>query len=84
MVGWIIKLILLYVIVRAILRFVRGIVDGMHPPRDTQPPAVPLVRDPICGTFVVPAQALTAGSGVSLRFFCSEKCRRAYRMNPTP
>lgn len=82
MVGWVIKLVLLYVIFRAISRFVRGILEGMNPPRGKQPAAVGLVRDPVCGTFVVPSRAVTAGSGGDLRFFCSEKCRRAYEMNP--
>ena len=80
MTGWIIRLILLYFIVRAVMRLVRGIVEGMSVPRVEEPVAVPLAKDPICGTFVVPAQALTSGSGAQTRFFCSEKCRRAYEM----
>jgi YHS domain-containing protein len=43
-----------------------------------QTPAVPLARDPICGTYVVPSRALTAGSGPDVHFFCSDDCRRAY------
>jgi YHS domain-containing protein len=82
MVGWIIRLLLLYVILRAISRFVRGIVQGMTPPLPEPPRAVPLARDPVCGTFVVPSRAVTMGSGGDLRFFCSEKCRRTYEMNP--
>lgn len=84
MTGWVIKFILLVVIVRAILRLLRGIADGMRVPRDEPPSAVPLVRDPVCGTFVVPSRALTAGAGAEMRFFCSEKCRRAYEMKPAP
>ena len=38
-----------------------------------------LVRDPECGTFVAPSTALSYGSGAQMRFFCSEKCRRAYQ-----
>ena len=78
MAGWVIRLLLLFFILRAIARLWHGIVEGMQPPRVAQPPAVPLVRDPVCGTFVVPAKALTAGAGAELRFFCSEKCRQAY------
>jgi YHS domain-containing protein len=37
--------------------------------------SVPLVRDPVCGTFVVRAKALTVGSGDQTQYFCSEKCR---------
>jgi YHS domain-containing protein len=80
MARWIFTLVLIYFIVRAMTRFARGILEGMSPSRDKQPTAVPLVRDPVCGTFVVPSRAITAGSGAGMRFFCSEKCRRAYEM----
>ena len=82
MTGWIIRLLLLLFILRAISRLVRGIVQGMHPPLPEQPTAVPLARDPVCGTFVVPSRAVTTGSGSDLRCFCSEKCRRIYEMPP--
>jgi len=80
MARWIFTLVLIYFIVRALTRFARGILDGMSPSRDQQPTAVPLARDPVCGTFVVPSRAITAGTGAGTRFFCSEKCRRAYEM----
>jgi YHS domain-containing protein len=80
MAGWVIKLVLVYFIFRAITRLVRGILAGMNPPREKQPAAVPLARDPVCGTFVVPSRAIAAGSGPDMRFFCSEKCRRSYEM----
>ena len=80
MTRWIVTLVLIYFIVRAISRFARGILEGMSPPQEKQPSAMPLVRDPVCGTFVVPSRAVTAGSGAGVRFFCSEKCRRAYEM----
>ena len=80
MARWIFTLVLIYFIVRAIARFARGLLEGMSPPREKQPTAVPLVRDPVCGTFVMPSRAVTAGSGAGMRFFCSEKCRRTYEM----
>jgi YHS domain-containing protein len=80
MLGLIIRLILLFVILRAVSRLWRGIVDGMRAPQDRRPPAVPLARDPVCGTFVVPSHALSTGAGAQMRFFCSEKCRRTYEM----
>jgi YHS domain-containing protein len=76
--GLLLKLVLLVIILRALSRLVSGIMDGMRPPRDKSPSAVPLVRDPVCGTFVVPSRALSGGTGGDIRFFCSEKCRRAY------
>lgn len=78
MFRWLLWLILLYIIVRAIGRLIRGVAEGMSVPRDKQPSAVGLVRDPVCGTFVVPSRALTAGSGSEVRFFCSERCRQAW------
>jgi YHS domain-containing protein len=40
--------------------------------------SVGLVRDPTCGTFVLPSSAVTSGSGSNTRYFCSEKCRSDY------
>lgn len=52
---------------------------GYRPPgADGQSVGIGLVRDPICGTFVLPSTALTSGSGSSTRYFCSEKCRQDY------
>ncbi len=41
--------------------------------------SVPLVRDPVCGTYVVRTKALTVGSGDQTQYFCSEKCRDEFR-----
>jgi len=79
MLGWAIRVLLLIIVLRALMRLWRGIVEGMNPP-PSQPSAVPLVRDPVCGTFVVPSRALTGGTGADTRFFCSENCRRTYEM----
>jgi hypothetical protein len=87
---WLLRLVVVYLVLRGISRLVQGIGEGLRAPRDAQRPAVPLVRDPICGTFVVSSRALTSGSGSDMRFFCSEKCRRAYvsgapsTSSPTP
>jgi YHS domain-containing protein len=78
MLAWVLRLVLLYLVFRAIAYLVRGITEGLSGPRPGQPTAVPLVRDPVCGTFVVPSKALSAGSGADTRFFCSEDCRRTY------
>jgi YHS domain-containing protein len=80
MVGWVIRLLLLFVLLRALSRLWQGILQGMQAPRERPPSAVPLARDPVCGTFVVPARALTGGTGADLRYFCSENCRRTYEM----
>jgi uncharacterized protein len=83
MVRLLLALILVSMVLRAVSRLMRGITAGMQaPPRSAQPPAVALARDPVCGTYVVPAKALTAGQGAETRFFCSEKCRRAWQLKP--
>jgi YHS domain-containing protein len=78
MFGWVLRFILLLIVLRAIGRLVRGIMQGLNAPADASPAAVGLVRDPVCGTFVVPSRSLTAGSGPDTRFFCSERCRQAW------
>jgi YHS domain-containing protein len=94
MIGWILRFILLMVVIRVIWRFLGGIIDGISGDSharsrggqrgrvNTGPggaASVPLVRDPICGTYVVRAKALTAGSGDQTQYFCSEKCRDQFR-----
>jgi len=76
--GWILRLVLICLVIRAILRLARGVVAGLRDAA-SPPPAVPLVRDPVCGTFVVAANAPSFGSGTQMRFFCSDKCRRTYQ-----
>ena len=76
--GWILRVVLLWLVIRAILRLAQGIVAGLREAA-SPPPAVPLVRDPICGTFVVAAGAPSFGSGAQMRFFCSDECRRTYQ-----
>ena len=84
MTGWVIRLLLLYFVLRALLRLWRGIVEGMNPAPPAPPAAVPLARDPVCGTFVVPARALTGGTGADVKYFCSENCRRTYEAKLAP
>ena len=79
MTGLILKLVLAILVIRAVLRLLRGIADGLRGSM-AAPPSVELVRDPVCGTFVAPASALSVGTGAQTRFFCSEKCRSAYQV----
>ena len=83
MLGWLLRLILLLVILRAIYMLLRGVwrgvVDAARVPGDeARPVKGTLVQDPVCGTFVVQERALSARSGGSTRYFCSEECRRTY------
>jgi YHS domain-containing protein len=79
MTGLILKLVLIALVLRALVRLFRGLMDGLRG-TSAPPPAVPLVRDPVCGTFVAPATALSVGTGSQMRFFCSENCRRIYQI----
>jgi YHS domain-containing protein len=68
--------ILIALAVRALSRLVRGMLEGAGYQREIPPQrGVGLVKDPVCGVFVVPGQALSAGSGMATKYFCSEKCR---------
>jgi YHS domain-containing protein len=92
MIGWALRLILFLIVVRIIWRFLAGLIDGLTPessrPRGARSgsgsrgggstASVPLVRDPVCGKYVVPGRAITAGRADQIQYFCSEKCRDEY------
>jgi uncharacterized protein len=78
----IVWLILASLVLRSILRLLRGIAEGLQGPPAPRP--VPLVRDPVCGMYVVPSSALSSGAGAQMKFFCSEQCRRAYATTIAP
>jgi len=77
-------IILAFVVSRAVWRLLDGIVDGASgggrrggagvPQRGVQ-----MARDPVCGVFVVPEQAVTLVDGRERIYFCSETCRDKYR-----
>lgn len=71
--------ILIVLLVRAASRLVSGILEGAGYRREIgSQRGVGLVRDPVCGVFVVPGKALTAGTGTAMKYFCSEKCRNEW------
>lgn len=78
MTSLILKLILFLIVLRIVWRFVYAVLEGAGVIGQRQAPSVKLVRDPVCGMFVVPTQALTARSGSTTAYFCSEKCRQAW------
>ena len=74
--------ILLTLAIRAAGRLIGGIIDGIRAqPRGTTAPqrGVQMVRDPVCGTFVLPDHALSIADGRARVYFCSETCRNKYR-----
>lgn len=79
---FILLFILLTVVARLVWRLVDGIVEGITgQPRSTRVPSrkVPMVRDPVCGTFVLPDRAVALGQGDQQVYFCSKSCRDKYR-----
>ena len=72
----------MFVLAWAFWRFVDGIIDafgGTTKQRKQRAAPMKLVRDPVCGTFVVQSRALTAVRGRHTAWFCSEDCRRQWQ-----
>jgi hypothetical protein len=80
-------LVLAILIARAVLRVVDGLTRGARrasPAERNGPGAapsrgVPMARDPVCGTFVVPGRAVALAEGSRQTYFCSTRCRDRYR-----
>jgi YHS domain-containing protein len=69
-------------VARALWRLLGGIVDGASGGRShsgAPDRGVSMVRDPVCGTFVLPASAVTLVDGRARLYFCSDACRDKYR-----
>lgn len=82
MVRIILLSILLILVARAFWRLMDGVLEasgGRTPRKTARSPAVKLVRDPVCGTFVAPRPALSLTSGGSTHYFCSEQCREQFQ-----
>jgi uncharacterized protein len=80
MVRVIIWVALIILVVRALMRLTRGILQGAGYTRGgPNPPSVALVKDPVCGVFVPRTKALTSGAGDQTVYFCSEKCRQDWK-----
>lgn len=79
--GWIYRLLIAVLVVRALWNFFSGLIDGATKSgaRRVRPErSVPLVRDPVCGTFVEPSRAIIERAGATVHYFCSEGCRQAF------
>ena len=80
MLRFILLAILLIVVARLFWRLVDAVIDGARGGALRGPASVvKLVRDPVCGTFVVQHAALSVSAGGSTHYFCSEECRRKFR-----
>jgi YHS domain-containing protein len=63
------------------MRFVAGIAAGVAPERTQRPPQQVMghmVKDPVCGTYVVEGRALTAARNGQTAWFCSPECQHAW------
>ena len=86
MLGWLLRFILVLVVLRLVWRFLAGVIDGVAGPRAKGGPAadpVPLVKDPVCGTYVPKARALAATADGQTAWFCSDRCRDQWRASHT-
>ena len=82
MARFILLLILVLIVGRAFWRLVDGVVEGAtgrRPSGRTPQPSVHMVRDPVCGTFVVPERAIMLANGRDQLYFCSAGCRDRYQ-----
>lgn len=76
-------------VIRFLWRLIQYIVEGakgvpgdrLNAPRTI---SGQMVKDPVCGTYVVRGAAISDGSGASATYFCSEDCRRRFRAGPAP
>ncbi len=77
--SWVLRIILILVVIRALWRLFRGILEGAGYGRVGSPAqGLKLVRDPVCGVFVAPGQALAARAAGETAYFCSERCREQW------
>ena len=61
-----------------------GFVEGLSGRASRTPQArMQMVRDPVCGTFLLPDRAVTLDDGSHRVFFCSPACRDTYRARPS-
>lgn len=81
--GWIIRIIIILIILRLLWRMIMGPMRRRRPQR-RKPGSMPLVRDPVCGTYLLPDRAIKEGSGDAIVYFCSEACRAKYHDGTTP
>ena len=76
-------LVLIVFIARAFWRLVDGFIAGLSgKPSSTRAVkrGVQMVRDPVCGVFVIPDRAVMITDGRRQLFFCSTNCRDRYRV----
>ena len=73
-------LILIAVVLRSAYRFLEGVIEGATggSAASSRQIAGHMVKDPVCGTYVVQGRALTAVRGQQTAWFCSPRCQQAW------
>jgi len=85
MLRFLLLLILIAFVARAFWRLIDGVLEGARSGRSVssrspkQAHGVQMVRDPVCGTFLVPERAVTMADGNRQLFFCSTRCRDKFQ-----
>lgn len=86
MLGWLIRVLFIAFLVRALWRVALGVLQGLgaapasgRVPRTAPTGSTALVKDPVCGTYVAKAQALSFASQGTTHYFCSEDCRQSFQ-----
>jgi uncharacterized protein len=77
-------IVLAFILLRVFSRLASSFMEGLSgrqrgPSGSTPQHGVQMVRDPVCGTFVLPERAVTLHDGRERLFFCSNACRDKYR-----
>jgi YHS domain-containing protein len=73
-------LVLSIILSRMFWRVAASFMEGLTGVQRRPPQrGVHMVRDPVCGTFVVPERAVTLHDGLARVYFCSDACRDQYR-----
>jgi YHS domain-containing protein len=85
--GWILRIFLFFllatILLRSAYRFFQGVIEGaggggrVSGRRGSQVTGR-MVKDPVCGTYVVEGRALTAVRGGRTAWFCSPECQRMW------
>jgi hypothetical protein len=76
----VLSLLLSRVFWRIVASFMEGLTGVQRRPSGGPPQqGVHMVRDPVCGTFVVPDGAVSLHDGRARVYFCSDACRDKYR-----
>lgn len=90
MLRFLLLFLLAGVVYRAIGRLIGGVIDGAtgrtagtsdsRNRAAAREPVTParMVKDPVCGTFLVPGRGPSAERGGETVWFCSERCRETF------